>query len=128
MDAAPTAKYTTRVLSIEEWTLRRYELPYPPGGLDPGEYKRLVVVEDEGRNIVASWVVMNLVMLEGLNVVQGHPMAGKHLLFGMMKTLLDDGVPAATTRIEDPAVMALAEHAGFVPVPGTLYQIVLGGA
>jgi hypothetical protein len=117
------AAYTARVLPLDEWQARQAELPYPPGALDPSEFKWLVVVEDREGRIVASWCAMNMVMLEGLSVTPAHPMAAKHLLFGMLKTLLEMNTPGALTRIEDQAVRDLAAHAGFVQLPGTLHQI-----
>jgi hypothetical protein len=127
MDAALAPTYTARVLPPDEWAARQAELPYAPGHLDPDAYKTLVVVEDRAGRIVASSCALNMVMLEGLIVQPGHPMAAKHLLFGMMATLLEAHVAGAATLIEDPKVMELAVHAGFLPLPGTLHQIDLRG-
>lgn len=129
VDAAAVlaSRYRARLLPPDEWDARQAELPYPPGVLDPSEYKRLVVVEDGEGRIVGSWCAMNLVALEGLHLDEAHQhgVAAKHLLYGMLDTLMKMGTPAAMALIADPAVQALAEKVGFVALPGVAYQITL---
>lgn len=120
-----TPLYRARVLSTEEWTAREGELIYAQGYMTPNDYRRMVVVEDADGHIVASWCAMNVVMLEGLSVTPGHPMAGKHLLLEMLHQLKDLGAAGALTRIIDPTVKALAQHAGFDALEGELFQIAL---
>lgn len=123
-----TPLYRARVLPGDEWAARAGELAHYTAGLPDPEFSILVVVEDTAGRIVASWLAMNTVHLEGLYVDPAHrhtaPVA-RELLAQMVGELISRQIPAAVTIAQDPAIAELAEHAGFVQIPGTLWQLTL---
>ena len=122
--------FTVRVLPPDEWgeKVTSGELAHYPILPDP-EYSYLLVVEDAEGRIVASWFAQNEVHLEGLYLAPEHRKKGRTiqtLLFaGMLETLRRGQIAAVLTLAQDPSILHLAQHAGFVEVPGTLLQLVL---
>ena len=122
--------YTVRVLPPEEWSVRWPELGYGTAHQYDPTQAILIVVEDSTTGaIVASWFAVNTVHLEGLQIAETHrhnPSVARLLQVGMMHELHERGVGAVLTVGETPEIVALAQHGGFVIVPGTLLQLRLG--
>jgi hypothetical protein len=117
-------EFKTYVLPPDQWEARRGELPYATLP-DPG-YTLLVVVENHEGRIVASWMAMNTVHLEGLHVVASERHKGSVsmlLLNGMLQALAEGQVPAVLTLAQEPSIITLAQKFGFRVVPGTLLQL-----
>jgi hypothetical protein len=121
--------YTTRVLPSEEWPVKYAQaqlLQYPQ--LPNPEHTMMIVVEDPDGVIVASWCAMNTVHLEGLYVSQAYrhvAAVARELMVGMGVALLNVGCREALTIGQDPAIVSLAQKAGFVIIPGTLLKLAL---
>lgn len=119
--------YATRILPPDEWgRLASLEsLGIPPDRLPPPD-SLVIVVEREGdQAIVGRWMAYNIVVLEGLAIdpaYQHFPRVAGGLLNRMMDELRTREIPAVLTLIQTPEVERLAEHAGFVQVPGTVWQ------
>ena len=123
--------YTTRVLPPEEFH-RLSSFPGPlqalQGTPDP-EHTRVVVVEQDGQ-IVGYWVLFNAVHAEPLWLdpsVRHKPKVALGLFAAVVSELQSAGVQSVFAIIGDPereTVGPMAERAGLVPLPGTLY----GGA
>lgn len=116
-------------------------MPYITRILPPKEYQRLpgitadqlpdasrslvVVVENERGEIVGRWMALDVVALEGLQIEEGHrgnPVVAKLLLGRMLQILTERRVASVLTIVQSAEVERLAGHAGFDPVPGTLFQ------
>lgn len=118
----PTAPpYAARLLPEHEWTRLPAEIQQ---ALTPNA-SVVVVVEDPQGAIVARWIAMNVVHLEGLfaePAVRGHAVVAKLLLTEMHHVLTFLGIPSVVTIAQDDLVRTLARKAGFVDVPGTLHR------
>lgn len=115
--------YTSRILGPEEY-YKLESLGIPRDRLPNPATSVVGVIEVDGV-IVARWMALNVVMLEGLQIdaeYQKRPGVARRLLNLMLGTLRARGIVAATTIVQDSGVGELARHAGFNRVPGTLYQ------
>jgi len=136
----PTAPgtYTVRVIAPEEWDAKiaKGELAHYVGldgayrsaageVLNP-QFTMLVVVEQDGV-IIASWMALNTVHLEGVWVSPAHRgrtgIVAAKLLSGMIETLQRADIPAALTIAPSAGIATLLETAGFQAIPGTLFQL-----
>ncbi len=121
--------YTTRVLPPEEWAAKAAELTHLAGVPDPAG-SLLVVVEDDGGRIIATWVVMNVIHLEGLHIdpAHRHSPAAKALFTGMLEAVTTLQAPAVVTLTSDPLVARMAAKVGFAKVfTGDVWQLDLRG-
>lgn len=119
--------YTVEVLAPEAWTDLQGELAVGEGRLHP-EHSVVVVVRNPAGEPVARWVALNTVHLEGLLVLppyRKNPAVAGKLFLGMIEALRDLGIPEVLTLVQDPAVAHLAAEAGFQPVPGQVFKLVL---
>lgn len=121
--------YTVRVLDPEEWPAKIAvgELNHYPVLPDP-QWSILVVVENAAGVIVGSWLAMNTVHLEGLFIDPSHRHSAGvavKLFAGMVEALQRASQPQALTIAQDPVIARMAETAGFQPVGGTLYRLMV---
>lgn len=117
--------YTLRALPPSEWTDKLPELGY--AYVPPADGAMILVVEHEDK-IVGSFVALNIITLEGLNVhpdYHGNPNVARRLFVGMIQSLKALGVKATCALVTKPDIAALATHAGFTPLEGTVYQKVI---
>lgn len=122
----PCMAYRGEVLPFSDWpTLESADLPLthlPPAG------SLIVVTKDldlPRSPIVGRWMAYSVVMLEGLWLAASHrgrPGVARRLLHKMLQELRDRNVQAAITISQSPEIDAMAERAGFVRVPGTIWQ------
>ena len=109
----------------QQWETRRADLPYP--ALPNPEHAFLVVVESKADGkIVASWMALSTTFLEGLHIAASHrqqPEIQGMLLGGMFSLLAAIGVAHPLTLAQNPAILTLAEKAGFIPIAGTLLKL-----
>lgn len=128
--APPSARprVAPRVLPPDEWDklagVEGLEYPLDLMKADPGSVI-VVVVEDEGK-IVASWIAMNTVHLEGLHVRpegRGNPLVARAILLGMVTALRDAHIASVLTIAPTPEIKRLAETGGFQEIPGTLFRL-----
>lgn len=127
--APPSTRTSTtpRVLPPEEWEKLR-AFPFGSKGLPDPETSVVVVTETPAGEIVGIWAVIPAPMLDGLWVhhdYQRTSLAAGQLLRTMKAVLQEFGVTTAFTVIEDAAVAALAEKAGFTRTPGDLWMLQL---
>lgn len=123
----PVRALTVRAVPPDEWAgLQARGVPYDLSVLDP-LYGVVVVVED-GDRVVASWLALNTVHLEGLYIDPANrhlaTVAGK-LFAGMVEALQRIGTHEALTITTDPIVRAMAVRAGFEPVTGELFKLTI---
>lgn len=107
---------------------RLAQLPGPLHGqiLPQTDQIRVAVAEDATGQIVAYWVLSNVVHGDPLWLdpsVRGNPVVAAGLLTQLGAILQSCDVRALYVVIADPAVAALAERLGFEQVPGALYGI-----
>lgn len=123
--AAPP--FVARVLPAAEWGKLVGRVPYDLAAQHP-DHTIVVVVEDAEGLVVASWLALNIVHLEGLYVApegRGHPAIAKTLVLGMTEQLKLANIPAVVTIVQDDAVREMADKLGFTHIPGTLHQLTL---
>ena len=124
-----TSRYTARELPPEEWgTLDGLGLAE---NLPDPSVSTVLVVEHEGA-IIASWVAMTTVHLEGCAITpqyQRNPAVVKALVDGMNALLLSRGIPQVLTVTQTPEVAQLAVKLGGQPL-GQLWllPVPLGGS
>lgn len=123
---AESADHLARVLPAEHWEAKQAELGYPK--LPDPAFSFLVVVQEKAtETIVASWTAMTCTFLEGLHIApaqRGHASDIHGLLLGGMFGMLQSlNIHHPLTLAQDPAILALARKAGFVPVAGTLLTL-----
>jgi hypothetical protein len=123
------APYRVRALPPEEWTekIAAGELAHYPVLPDP-QFTIIVVVENTEGVIVASWLAMNTVHLEGLYIDPNHRQSvgvAVRLFSGMIEALQRAGVPQALTIASSPTIARMAETAGFAPIDGDLYRLLI---
>jgi len=115
--------YRARELPPDEW-IRLHDLPPFAGGLPNPDGALVIVVEDEPTGqIVASWIAADFVHLEGVWADDTHRAKTRVpalLLAEMRRILRERGVAVVFTIAPDAQVQAVAEHAGFEVIPGTL--------
>ncbi len=118
--------YSARVLPVDEWPklaatpLAESWLP----SLDPQH--TVVVVVEEGEQIVASWIALTTVHVEGLNIDPVHQkrgVVGGLLLKKMVETLQAQHVPEVLTQAASEEVATLLRKVSATPLPGITYRI-----
>lgn len=115
---------SVRELPIEEWDrLKGYpiaaaELPDPARCI-------VLVAEDENGDIVGHWALVMAPFMEGLWIAEDfrHTTAAAKLLVKMKSVLKDAEINQAFTLVQSNEVKAVAEHAGFQAIEGTLMMI-----
>ncbi len=118
------APYQARILPPEEWD----RLPEEVRSAITPEGAAVIVVEAADGAIVARWVALNTIHLEGLYVdpdFRGNPVVARQLTTFMVDALRLLGVPQALTIIQDDRVRRMAATMGFVEVPGTIHHLTL---
>lgn len=124
--APPASRATTvaRVLPADEWHKLR-DFPIATRGLPDPDTAALIVSETVDGTIKGVWGCFLQPMLDGLWVAPDarHTLVAGQLLREMKALLATYGIATAFTVIQDPAVMAIAHKAGFVPVPGDLWML-----
>ncbi len=116
-----------RVLPPEEWGAVLVGTPLADAPLNP-QHSIVVVVEQDGR-VVAQWVAMTTVHVEGLweaEDVRGAAGVSRALLRQMIQTLRDNQVGEVLTQALTPEVTAMIEHAGGRRLPGDTWVIPIG--
>ena len=122
-----------RILPAEEWNRLTDVGPFAIAGVLPDPlYATVIVEENQTGEIVGTWRVTSIMLLEGLwrrEDQRGGPIGARNLLFGMLQYLNQQEVKSAITVIEDPAVAKLAATAGFVPLAeaGRIHVLTLKG-
>ncbi len=118
--------YTARVLPVKEWPklattpLAADWLP----ALDPNH--TVVVVVEDGEQIVASWLALTTVHVEGLNIDPAHQkrgVVGGLLLRTMIETLQAQQVPEVLTQAASEDIETLLQKVHATPLPGITYRI-----
>ncbi len=120
-------RYWAGVLPPDAWGTLTGELAIPTERLNP-DHAVVVAVKSPAGVPVARWVALNTVHLEGLLILEAYrknPAVAGKLFVAMVAALREAGVVEVLTLVQDPAVQALAEQAGFSPVPGRVYKLVL---
>lgn len=109
-----------RILPPEEWNRLVEVGPFAVAGVLPDPlYATVIVEENESGEIVGTWMVTSIMLLEGLwrrEDQRKGPIGARNLLFGMLGYLTHQEIKSAITVIEDPQVAELAEKVGFVPL------------
>jgi hypothetical protein len=89
---------------------------------------RVLVVEDDGGEIVAHWALVVMYQAEGLGILPSHagnPAVGRHLLIGMRELLQDEGASVVYTAAErgpaGDAVRAMLLKADAVPFDADVF-------
>lgn len=123
VDSQNSMGYTSRILPPEEYY--KLEAVGVPADSLPNPATSLVgVVECDGL-IVARWIAMNVVMMEGLRVEEEFrniPGVARRIVAVMMEELRSKNIEAVLTIVQSPEVGGLAMTAGFEFIPGQLYQ------
>lgn len=118
------APYTARILPPEEWNRLPDEVTRALHPL----HSVVIVVEDLAGDIVARWVAMNQVYMEGLFIeehARKNPAVAGRLLTLMMGTLRALGASSILTLVQETPVQHLAAHFGFTKVPGETFKLEL---
>jgi ribosomal protein S18 acetylase RimI-like enzyme len=116
----------TRILPREEWARlagTELETVYPvlPDGA-------VVVVVEDGDQIVACWALFPIVHVEGVWIdpdYRGNPRVARRLVAGMKDTARAMGARAVATAALTPEVERLAEKIGGAVLPGRHYTVTL---
>lgn len=117
-----------RILPPEEWADKLAGTPLAErlADLNP-DYTVIIVVEVDGQ-VVAEWAAINVVHVEGLWEAPDHrggPGVSRQLLQTMLTELTRHHVGEVITRAETPAVEALIQKAGGIPLPGTAWVLTI---
>ena len=125
MAQALAPAYAAYELPPDDW-YRLAHLPLAHSLPDPGN-ATILVVEHDGA-IIAAWVAMTTIHLEGCFIAPEHrkkPGAVRAMIEGMSSLLADRGIPQVVTVTQTPEVGELAQHLGgtrlgdlwMIPVP-----------
>jgi hypothetical protein len=85
------------------------------------EQARVVIVEDEQGQIIASWLAFAQVHLEGVNIADDYRHSAqvvRHLLRGMREAVDELGASRVTSASDTEMVTDLLLHMGAEPLPG----------
>lgn len=123
VDCENSMAYTSRILPPEEYY--KLETVGVPADSLPNPATSIVGVVELDGLIVARWIAMNVIMMEGLKVEEEFrniPGVARRIVSVMMEELREKGIEAVLTIVQSPEVGCLAMTAGFDPIPGQLYQ------
>jgi len=109
----------TRILPVEEWDrLKGMDLEGPLSMMNP-EHVDVVVVEDDGK-IVAHWMLVSMLHVEGLWIAPEARKRGavaRRLWSGMRQTVAARGSSSVLTGAVSEEVKGLLDHAGAMSLP-----------
>lgn len=130
-DSTASPMYRFRVLPPAEWDrLKDFGVFAQAGLLRSADHATIVVVETRDGKIAGSWFAADLVLLEGLHIAEEYrksPAVARKLVVGMIEFLREREVRLAMTVTVDAEIAAMTRKAGFVPLPGTLHLLTVGG-
>jgi len=120
---------TTRILPASEWhRMNGMDLEVPLSMIDPAHVD-VVVVEDDGGTIVAHWMLVSMLHVEGLWIAPEARKRGsvaRRLLHGMSETVAARGASSVLTGAVSDEVKALLDHAGAKALPDQ-FVLPMGG-
>jgi len=120
---------TTRILPASEWhRLNGMDLEEPLSMIDPSHVD-VVVVEDDGGTIVAHWMLVSMLHVEGLWIAPESRKRGsvaRRLLHGMSETVAARGASSVLTGAVSDEVKELLDHAGAKALPDQ-FVLPMGG-
>lgn len=120
---------TTRLLPPEEWSKLPGELGEVRDHLDPA--RAMVVVVEDGMEIVGCWALLSTLHAEGVWVAPAHRGrvgVARRLVDGLFLAARQLGAKTVITGASTPAVeRLLTKHLGAVPVPGKQFVFGTGG-
>ena len=112
----------TRVLPVDEWPRLGGMPAWGEAPLPDPEHALIVVVEDDGGEILMHWVAVTFVHLECL---WKRPDCGAGVTRALLETMFDElrsrDIAAVWTIAQTPEIDRLARHAGFERLPGAMY-------
>lgn len=109
-----------RLLQPEEYERLR-EVPTGAERIPNPDSSLVYVVENDAKEIVATWIIVNAAVADGLWKREDQPAGlGARMVLSILHDLKDRGLTGVATITDNPVVLDMAHRMGFQDVAGTL--------